>query len=475
MAQEYDVVVLGSGPAGYPCAIRASQLGLKVAIVEKEQLGGVCLNVGCIPSKALISAAKFYHKMLHDAKKMGFIVQGADLNWNQLIQWKESVSQRMRQGVQTLLKGNHVEVFSGLGYITGSNTLEVTDQSQKKIELRFKNLVIATGSEPVTIPGFEFDGVNVLNSTHVLSLGAKPSQLVVIGAGYIGLELSMALAQLGVKVTILEAGKSILGSVVDPECAQVVTRRLEHLGIKLILNAKAKRWEQKGVGKLVVYYEQGGSIFEVEGEKILVTIGRRPISKGIGLENLGIPVNDQGFIVTDAQRRTQLNHVYAVGDVAGQPMLAHKGTFEGIMVAHVIKGENRVWDFKAIPAVVFTDPELASVGLTLEEAKKQGYYAKEVKFPFAANGRAVSLMETDGFVKIVYDAQREWVLGVHMVGPEVSQLISEAALAIEMGACLTDLAATIHPHPTLSETIMEAAEVGLGHPIHILMSRKNHG
>lgn len=464
----FDLVVIGSGPGGYVAAIRAGQLGFKTAIIEKESLGGVCLNVGCIPSKAMISATHFLHRAQHDAGEMGFEIPGPiKTNMKKLLSWKESVVTKMSGGVGQLLKGNGVTIIKGEATFKNAKELTVTSKEGHQTVIGQK-YILATGSRPIEIPGFPFDEKDILSSTGALALDSIPKKLVVIGGGYIGLEISSYLAKLGTEVTVVEAQSSLLAGVVDAECAQVVSRRLKKNGVQVLLNAKAKGQKKSGKG-FEVSVEVEGKEQVLTCDKILVTVGRRPNSDQANIKGIGLQVDEKGFVKTNAQRQTNLPHIYAIGDLVGQPMLAHKASHEGVMVAEIIKGANRAFDVKVIPAVVFTDPEIASAGLTEEEAKARGHKNLLVsKFPFGANGRAVSMMETDGFVKMIADADTHIILGVHIVGPEASNLISEAALAIEMAARLEDVALTIHPHPTLGETMMEAAEATLGHAIHII-------
>lgn len=464
---QFDVVVVGAGPGGYVAAIRSAQLGKKTAIIEREFLGGVCLNVGCIPSKALITASHFFHRLGHDAKEMGIQAPNATLDMAQLQKWKKSVCDRMSGGVSQLLKGNGVEIIEGEATFKSKDELLVKGKSGDR-SVRSKDFVIATGSRPIEIPGFAFDERDILSSTGGLALDKLPKSVVVIGGGYIGLEIGGFLAKFGTKVTVLEAGPECLFGVVDKECSQVVLRKLKKLGVEVVTSAKAKGYKKSG-GSLQVTADVGGAEKTFECEKVLVTVGRKPNSDQAGLKNIGLAFDERGFLKVNPQMKTNIPNIYAIGDIAGQPMLAHKASHEGILVAEVIAGHNRVYDAKTVPAVIFTDPEIASAGMMEDQAKAKGYTDLKVgKFPFAANGRAVSMMETDGFVKIVADAKTHVVLGVHIVGPEASNLISEAALAIEMGARLEDLALTIHPHPTLGETMMEAAEATLGHAIHII-------
>ena len=463
-AQNFDVVVIGSGPGGYVAAIRAAQLGFKTAIVERDALGGVCLNVGCIPSKAMITATHLLHKAQHDFKTMGLNIKGnIDVDMKTLVNWKQSVCDKMSGGVNQLLKGNTVTILKGAA--TFKTTKEITVGADS---ITAKHFIIATGSRPIEIPGFPFDEKDICSSTGALAFDEIPKRVVTIGGGYIGLEISSYLRKLGTEVTVVEAQTSLLAGVVDPECAQVVARKAEKSGIQIKYGAKAKG-QRKTKDGYEVTVEINGKDEVIKCDKILVTVGRRPNGDQSNIKNVGITVDERGFIKVDAQRRTNISHIFAIGDICGQPMLAHKASHEGVMVAEILSGINRVYDAKTVPAVVFTDPEIASAGMTEAEAKAKGFNDLLIsKFPFAANGRAVSMIETDGFVKMIADKKTHVLLGIHIVGPEASNLISEAALAIEMGARLEDVALTIHPHPTLGETMMEAAEATLGHAIHII-------
>lgn len=471
--QNFDVVVIGSGPGGYVSAIRAAQLGFKVAIVEKEFLGGVCLNVGCIPSKAMITATHLLHKAQHNFKEMGLNIKGGiDVDMKQLVTWKQSVSDKMAGGVKQLLKGNGVTVIMGDAEFKNSKEISVKSSTGTEL-LTAKNFVIATGSRPIEIPGFKFDEKDICSSTGALAFDKIPKRVVTIGGGYIGLEISSYLRKLGSEVTVVEAQSSLLAGVVDSECAAVVAKKAVKSGIKVLYGAKAKG-QKKVKDAYEVTIEINGKDETILADKILVTVGRRPNGDQMNLKAAGIIIDERGFVKVDAQRRTNISNIFAIGDICGQPMLAHKASYEGVLVAEVIKGHNRVYDAKMVPAVVFTDPEIAAAGMTEAEANAKGFNDLLIsKFPFAANGRAVSMMETDGFVKMIADKKTHVLLGVHIVGPEASNLISEAALAIEMGARIEDLALTIHPHPTLGETMMEAAEATLGHAIHIIQKPLN--
>jgi dihydrolipoamide dehydrogenase len=468
VAEKFDVCVVGSGPGGYVAAIRAAQLGKKTAIVEREALGGVCLNIGCIPSKAMITAGHFLHRMQHDAPEMGFqIPKEVKIDMAKLQEWKQSVCNKMSGGVAQLLKGNSVTVFMGEGTFTSPKSLSVKGKDGVKT-IEAANWIIATGSRPIEIPGFTVDEKDILTSTGALALSEKVERLAVIGGGYIGLEIGSYMANFGTKVTVIEATGSVLNGAADPDCVQVVARKLKKSGIEVLTNAKAKGFK-KVKGGLEVTVDAGGKEQTIACDKVLMTVGRKPNSDQTGLKNIGLQFDERGFLKVNAQRKCNLPGFYAIGDIAGQPMLAHKASHEGVLVAEVIAGQNRVYDAKTVPAVIFVDPEIASAGMMESEAKAKGFTDLKIgKFPFGANGRAVSMMQTEGFVKIIADAKTHVVLGVHIVGPEASNLISEAALAVEMGARLEDLALTIHPHPTLGETMMEAAEATLGHAIHII-------
>jgi len=468
VAEKFDVCVVGSGPGGYVAAIRAAQLGKKTAIVEREALGGVCLNIGCIPSKAMITAAHFYHRMMHDAPTMGFAIpKEIDLDFKKLQAWKQSVCGKMSGGVAQLLKGNSVTVFMGEATFKSAKSVEVKGKDGTQ-QIEAANFIVATGSRPIEIPGFAIDEKDVLSSTGALALEEQVKRVVVIGGGYIGLEIGSYMAKFGSAVTVVEAAPALLNNVADPDCVQVVARRLKKNGVEVLLNAKAKGYKKSKDG-LDVTFDIGGKEQTLKADKILLMVGRKPNSDQSGLKNIGLALDERGFIKVNAQRKTNVPGIYAIGDIAGQPMLAHKASHEGVMVAEIIAGHNRAYDAKTVPAVIFVDPEIASAGWMESECKAKGFNDLMIgKFPFGANGRAVSMMETDGFVKIIADAKTHIVLGVHIVGPEASNLISEAALAIEMGARVEDLALTIHPHPTLGETMMEAAEATLGHAIHII-------
>jgi len=461
MTQKTEALVLGSGPGGYVAAIRLGQLGKETILVEKDNLGGVCLNIGCIPSKALIRVAKL-KKRLEAAKQIGLEVSGIKIDFAKVQSWKQSVVDRLTSGVDYLCKGNNVKVIKGVGTFKGPDQIEVkTATGTETIET--KGIIIATGSRPFELPSFKFDGTHIITSTEALALQEIPKNLVVIGGGVTGLEMGTMYAQLGSKVTVIEMLDQLLPGT-DIDLVRIVERSLRKLGVEYHVKSKAKEYR---TGKVYATLEDGRE-GAFDAEKVLVTVGRRPNSDQIGLETTGVKTDSHGFIQVDKKMQTNVPGIYAIGDVVGPPMLAHKASKEGIVAAEAIAGMNSEADFRAIAGVIFTDPEIATVGLTEAQSKEKGYEPIVGKFPFTALGRALLAGETEGFVKIVADKGSDLVLGVHIVGAEASDMISEAALAIEMGATLEDIGFTIHPHPTLPESIMEAAQAGKGKAIHIL-------
>ncbi|MFZ9595990.1 MAG: dihydrolipoyl dehydrogenase [Bdellovibrionia bacterium] len=468
MIKETEVVVLGAGPAGYVCAIRLAQLGKKVTVVDRAEVGGVCLNRGCIPSKALIYAGSVYEKIQHSSH-MGIQVEKATVHLPTLMKWKDSVVQKLTGGVAGLLKANGCQVISGDAQFVGPHELKIQAADGSVSQLKFQKCVIATGSRPMNLPGFEVDQKQILDSTGALSLNRIPQSLICIGGGYIGLELGSFYAKMGSQVTVVEASPQLLSGV-DPDLTKVVSKKLEKNGVTLLTQTQVKSCTKQAQSVEVTVQTNTGQQ-KLQAEAVLVTIGRVPNSQGLGLEKAGVKVDAKGFIPVDAQRRTQVPHIYAIGDIAGQPLLAHKGSKEGIVAAEAISGLKVAYDVVAMPAVIFTDPEIATVGMTEAEAKAQGIAVQVGQFPYGANGRALCVSEPEGFVKMIGDQKTGRLLGVHIVGAEASNLISEAALALEMGAHVEDLALTVHPHPTLPETLMEAAEATLGHAIHIFQKK----
>jgi len=463
---QFDAIVLGGGPGGYVCAIRLGQLGLKVACIEEEEYGGVCLNWGCIPSKALIANAHFVEKAKHIADS-GITVGGVKIDVDKMQDWKGGVVKKMTSGVRSLLKANGGEMIEGRGKVVDAKTVEVTLKTGEKRRVSAtKGLVIATGSATIQVPGFEFDGERVIGAREAVSLRKIPKRLVVIGGGVIGLELGMVYQSFGAELTVVELTPSLLPGV-DPDCVKVVEKKLEKRGGKVLKNTRAERLE-KTDGSVTVIVSNEGKEQRLECDVVLVAVGMKPRSRGVGLEEIGVEIDQRGFVKTNEFCETNVKGVYAIGDVSGQPMLAHKASKEGEVAAEVIAGHHAAKDWVTVPGIIFTDPEIATAGLSEGQAKEQGYAIKVGKFPFAALGRAVSIGETDGFVKVVTDTKSGRILGIHIVGPSASDLISEAVLALETVATAEDMALSIHPHPTLGEAMMEAAAASLGHAIHIV-------
>ncbi|MBX3206143.1 MAG: dihydrolipoyl dehydrogenase [Labilithrix sp.] len=464
----YDVVVIGGGPGGYGCAIRLGQLKQKVVCVEKEEVGGVCLNWGCVPSKALISASHTYEKVKDHGATMGIMTDGIRVDVNKMQEWKGGIVKKLTGGIRGLFKGNGVELVMGNARVTGPRTVEVkTNEGGTETLEATKAIVIATGSSTIEIPSFKFDGKQIIGAKEAVSLQSVPKRLIVIGGGVIGLELGMVYQKFGSELTVVEATAGLLPGV-DPDCTAVVEKKLVKRGAKVLKNAKATGYEKNADGSLAVKVDLGGGKHDtLVADTVLVAVGMRPNGGGLGLEEIGVKV-ERGFVPTDPLGKTNVDGIYAIGDVSGHPMLAHKATKEGEVIAEVIAGHKAAKDWVAIPAAIFTDPEIAVAGLTEAQAKEKGYEVRIGKFPFAALGRAMAVHETEGFFKVVANKKTNELLGVHIVGPEASDLISEGALALEMHAFLEDIGLTIHPHPTLGEGFMEAAMNGLGHAIHIL-------
>ncbi|WP_248895891.1 dihydrolipoyl dehydrogenase [Haloplanus halobius] len=464
---ETEVLVIGAGPGGYVAAIRAAQRDLDVTLVERDAYGGVCLNSGCIPSKAYVTAADVAHDAA-TAESMGIYADPA-VDLAGMCEWKDGVVDRLTGGVEKLCKANGVTLLAGTARFVDEETVRVDregDESETE-RVKFEHCVVSTGSRPIELPNFSFADDPVLDSAALLDLQTVPDRLVVVGAGYIGMELSTVFAKLGSDVTVVEMLDSALPGYAD-DVTRVVRKRAESLGVDFQFGEGASGWRDSADGGIVVRTEtEDGEESTYGADRVLVAVGRTPVTDTLEPENAGLEPNDEGFFDTDDQCETDVDGIYAVGDVAGDPMLAHAASTEGIVAAEAIAGEPAALDARAIPAAVFTDPEIATVGLTEAEAAADGYDPVVGEMPFNASGRALTAGESAGFVRVVASADG-FLLGAQIVGPEASELIAEPTLAIEMGATLEDVAATVHTHPTLAEAVMEAAENARGQAIHTL-------
>lgn len=463
MLEEVDVLVIGAGPGGYVAAIRAAQLGKSVTIVDKAELGGVCLNRGCIPSKALISAAHHYEA----SKESPFpgVETSATLDYGKVQEWKQSVVNKMTGGVESLMKGNKIAVINGEAFFTKPNEVRIMHENGAQ-RVQFNQCILATGSRPIELKSLPLSK-RVLDSTGALALSEVPKRLVVVGGGYIGVELGQTFAKFGSQVTIIEGLDGIL-ALFDKQMVRLVERNLKKYNVEIETNALAKSVEETDESVTLTYTNKAGEEKTVEADYILVTVGRRPNTDELGLQDAGIELGEKGLIKVDAQCRTTNPNVYAIGDIVPGAALAHKASYEGKVAAEAIAGKPSIVDYRCIPSVVFSDPEMAAVGLSEEEAKKEYTTISVGRFPYAANGRATALNADAGFVKLIANKENGVLVGAQVVGVEASNLIAELGLAIEMSATLEDIALTIHAHPTLGEMVMEAAEVGLGEPIHIM-------
>jgi len=465
----YDVVVIGSGPGGYVCAIKAAQLGLKVAVVEKrETFGGTCLNIGCIPSKALLHASEMLAEAEHSFDTLGVEVGKPKVNLKKMMAHKDATVNSNVSGVAFLFKKNKIDSFRGTGKILGPGLVGVTDADGKTQEIETTNIVIATGSDVAGIPGVEvdIDEKVIVSSTGALSLDKIPEKLVVVGGGVIGLELGSVWGRLGSKVTVVEYLDSILGGM-DAEVSKQFQRMLGKQGFEFKLGAKVTGVEKAKKGAKVTFEPvKGGAAETIEADVVLISTGRRPYTDGLGLEKQDIAM-DRGRVKTDGHCRTNVPGIYAIGDVTFGPMLAHKAEDEGIAVAEMMAGQKGHVNYDVIPSVVYTSPEVASVGKTEEQLKADGVAYKVGKFPFTANGRARAMLHTDGFVKMLADKETDRVLGVHILGFGAGEMIHEAAVLMEFGGSSEDLARTCHAHPTMSEAVREAALATFFKPIHI--------
>jgi dihydrolipoamide dehydrogenase len=463
---DYDVVVIGAGPAGYVSAIRAAQLGQKTAIVDKQWLGGVCLNVGCIPSKALLRNADVAHTLRERGKEFGFSMENLKLDYPAAVKRSRQVSDRLTKGVGFLMRKNKIDVHMGEAKITARDTIGVTDSEGKTTEIKAKNIVIATGANAAVPSGWEVDGEKIVTYLEAILQEKLPKSVIVIGSGAIGVEFSTIWKSYGVDVTIVEMLPRLL-PLEDEEASAELAKSFKKEGIQILVGHKVESLEAKGKGVQVkVSSEEGEKT--LEAEQALVSIGVTPNSKGLGLEELGVKISDRGFVEIDERMATNVPGIWAIGDVTGKLMLAHVGSAQGIIAAENIAGaETITLDYDMLPRVTFSRPQVASFGYTEEQAKERGYEVKVGRFPFQPNGKALGLGETTGWVKIITDAKYGEILGAHMIGPEVTELLPELTLAQMMEITPAEIARNVHSHPTLSEVIMEAAHVAEGHAIHI--------
>jgi dihydrolipoamide dehydrogenase len=467
MENNFDLVVIGGGPGGYVCAIRAAQLGLKTACVESRgALGGTCLNVGCIPSKSLLNLSENYHKAKKDFNQQGIEIDGIKLNVKKMMDNKNKSIQVLTKGVEFLFKKNKVTYFKGKGVLFSKNDIVIYESNNKRTNIKVKNIVIATGSEVASLPGINIDEKNIVSSTGALSFEKVPKKLAVIGGGYIGLEMGSVWSRLGSEVTVIEYLDYITPGM-DREISNEFQKILTKQGIKFKMGSKVI--SVKNNGNLVsIKYNNVKDLKEeiLEVDKVLVSVGRKPYTEGLNLDKIGVKKDNKGRIEVNENLQTTVNNIYAIGDVIKGPMLAHKAEEEGIAVAETLAGQAGHVNYNVIPGVVYTSPEVATVGKTEEQLKEENKLYKVGKFPFLANSRAKVNNETDGFVKILADSKTDRVLGVHIIGPHCGEMIAEMALAMEFGASAEDIARTCHAHPTHTEAIKEAALAVDKRPIH---------
>ncbi len=466
-----QLIIIGAGPGGYAAAFLAADLGIKTTLIDNEtNPGGVCLYRGCIPSKALLHAAKVITES-GEAKVFGVEYSKPKIDLGKMRSWKDDVVRKLTSGLGLVSKQRKVEYIKGYARFIDPKSIEVTKENNVKEILNFENVIIASGSYPSGMPGLSVDSSRILDSTSALNIEDVPKSMLVVGGGYIGLELGTVYAALGSKITVVEMLPRLLNGA-DPDLVAVLSKRITPVFESIMLNTKVTGISEVKNGLKVSFEDSKSGITEKTFDKVLISIGRKPNTKNLGLENTKVELNEKGFIRVDNQLRTSEKNIFAIGDVAGEPMLAHKASHEGRVAAEVIAGQKSVFEPKAIPAVVFTDPEIAWCGLTEAEAKEKNLNITVAKFPWAASGRALSIARTDGLTKLIIDTETEMILGVGIVGSGAGDLISEGVLAIEMGANARDISLTIHPHPTLSETLMESAEVFFGQSTSIYRPKK---
>jgi dihydrolipoamide dehydrogenase len=452
----YDVIVIGSGPGGYVAAIRAAQLGMKTAIIEKyPTLGGTCLNVGCIPSKALLDSSEHFHNAAHTFKTHGINIKDLKVDLSQMIARKDDVVKQNVDGIQFLMKKNKIDVHQGVGSFVDANTVKVTKDDGSSSDIQGKNIIIATGSKPSSLPFIKLDKKRVITSTEALKMKEIPKHLIVIGGGVIGMELGSVYGRMGAKVSVVEFMDSLIPSM-DKTMGKELQKSLKKLGFEFYLKHKVTAVENLGKEVLVKAENGKGEIIEIKGDYVLVSIGRKPYTDGLNAEAAGVKITERGQVEVNDHLQTSIPHIYAIGDVVKGAMLAHKAEEEGVYVAERIAGQKPHINYLLIPGVVYTWPEVAAVGYTEEQLKEQGRKYKTGKFPFMASGRARASMDTDGLVKVLADAETDEILGVHMIGPRTADMIAEAVVAMEFRASAEDIARMSHAHPTYTEAFKEA-------------------
>ncbi len=457
----YKIAIIGGGPGGYVAAIRAAQLGAKVAVIEKDQLGGTCLNRGCIPTKALVSAVETIHN-IKKSEEFGIKVDSPVVDFARMMERKDQVVQRLITGINFLFKKNKINLLEGTGKLISPNEVEVTTKDGTVDKITAENIIIATGSSPALIPSLGYDGERVITSDEALELKEIPKRLLIIGGGVIGCEFACIFAELGTEITIVDVMPSILPGV-DKEVSRQMQSLFKRRGIKIKTGTGIQ--EVRKTQDDVTAVLEGGE--EISADKILISIGRSFNTRGLGLETVGVEMGSKGEMVINSKLQTNIPHIYAIGDITNKIQLAHVASAQGITAVENIMGTQKEMNYDVVPGCIFTSPEIAGVGITSQETEEQGIAVKSGKFPFMALGKALAAGETDGFVKILADASSDRVLGVHIIGPHATDLIAEATLAIQLGATTAQLAGTIHAHPTLAEAVMEAAEAVHGRSIHI--------
>ena len=466
MTEKFQATIIGGGPGGYVCAIRLAQLGLKTACIESRgSLGGTCLNIGCIPSKSLLNLSENFHKA-KNFSKIGIEVGEVKLNLQKMMENKDKAVTTLTKGVEFLFKKNKVTYFKGTGKLKSKSEISIIDKNNKETNIESENIIISTGSEPVPLPGVEFDEEKIISSTGALSLKSVPKKMVVVGGGYIGLEMGSVWSRLGSEIHVIEFLDHITPGM-DKEISNEFMKILKKQGLNFHLETKVEKISKSKNGVLIETLDKKGKKTKLESDVVLISVGRKPYTKNLNLEKVGIKLDEKKRIKVNKNYQTNIENIYAIGDVIAGPMLAHKAEEEGIAVAELISGQSGHVNYEVIPGVVYTTPEVASVGKTEEEIKKQGIKYKVGKFPFTANPRAKIMHDTEGFVKILSEADTDEVLGVHIIGPDAGNLIAELAIAMEFGASAEDIARTCHAHPTLNESIKEAALNVEGDAIHI--------